>query len=73
MISCLKGSWIKDKLSEEEAQQLFESFLYKGILSNAGTGSPRRYDVPIPSMKQYIFEEAQLNIQSPEADNENED
>jgi len=45
----------KGKISKEEAGQLFDKLLHKGILSNAETDLFYCYDIPIPSMKEYLF------------------
>jgi len=44
-------------MSQQAAEQFFNSALHKGILSNAGTRTRLHYDVPIPSMKAFLVEE----------------
>jgi len=45
------------RMSQEAAEQFFDSALHKGILSNAGTRTRLHYDVPIPSMKAFLVKE----------------
>jgi len=45
--------------------------LYKGILYNTEIEFRFYYDVPIPSMKDYLFEAVGLKVKSPEEDEEN--
>jgi len=52
----------KGKMSSKKAAQLFERLLHKGVLSNAGTEFSFYYDIPIPSMKDFLFESVGFKV-----------
>jgi len=54
----------KGPMSQEAAEEFFNSALHKGVLSNAGTKTPFHYDIPIPSMKAFLLESFGLESKS---------